>query len=201
MTTLFCVDWSLGLGHLRHLDPFWGLMEEGERMHNRIEPSVPTMCSPTHCRSRPAPPPSFRTLPARNPKMGDAKGQWTRRGRRGEPDLDITCPSIKVQVEVFDLSILCKFVCDVLFCSFLVDVCDHHNPPFNSWERAFFFSGSHTGWPEGEGRTSCCLGLCRGFHAVKLLVSRNSALVPAWDVDQKTRTKKERAACELPPEL
>lgn len=54
-----------------------------------------------------------------------------RRGK-GKSDLDITCPSVKIQVEVFNLSILCEFVRDILFCGFLVDVCDHYDPPFDS---------------------------------------------------------------------
>lgn len=38
-------------------------------------------------------------------------------------------------MEVFDLSILCKFVRDVLFGSFLVDVCDHYDPSLDGWKR------------------------------------------------------------------
>ena len=61
----------------------------------------------------------------------DRQHMW--KGREGESDLDITRPSIKVQVEIFYLSILCKFVCNVLFGRFLVDVRDHYDPPLDSW--------------------------------------------------------------------
>lgn len=55
-----------------------------------------------------------------------------RNGKEEESDLHITRPPIEVQVEVFNLSILCKFVRDIVFCSFLVDISDHNNPPFDS---------------------------------------------------------------------
>jgi len=41
-------------------------------------------------------------------------------------------------MEIFDLPILCKLVRDVLFGSFLVDVCDHYNPPLDGWEMRLF---------------------------------------------------------------
>jgi len=36
-------------------------------------------------------------------------------------------------MEVFNLSILCEFVCDVFFGGFLIDVCDDYDPPLDSW--------------------------------------------------------------------
>lgn len=130
-----------------------------------------------HRQSRPAPPPSVRTPLVHNPEIGEQVSMMTvnARGGREEPDLDITGLSIKVQVEVFDISILSKFICDVLFCSFLMDVRDHYDPPVRSWERALL-SGSHMAQLEGGGPTSRCPRLCRGFHAVKLPNSSNMAL-------------------------
>ena len=107
-------------------------------------------------------------------------------GGGGKSYLDITSPSIEVQVQVFDLSIFCKLVCDVLFCSFLVDVRDHYYPPFDSWERTNF-SEPRVARLEREERTSRCPRLRCGLYTVKLLISSHSALVPTCDVDEKQK--------------
>ena len=104
-------------------------------------------------------------------------------------DLDIAGPPIEVQVEVFDFSILFKLVCNVLFCRFLVDVCNHYDPSLDSWIRYFF---QNRVWcNEGEERTSRCPGLSRGFHTVKLLIFSNSTLIPTCEVNEKD----EKSAC------
>ena len=113
-----------------------------------------------------------------------------RGGNREESYLDITSPSIEVQVQVFDLSIFCKLVCDVLFCSFLMDVRDHYYPPFDSWEKTIF-SEPRVARLEREERTSCGPRLRCGLYTVELLISCNSALVPACDVDEKQKRKRE----------
>jgi len=60
-----------------------------------------------------------------------------RMGGEEESNLDITSPPIKIQVEVFDFPILCKFIRDILFSSFLMHVCDHYDPSFDSWGRGW----------------------------------------------------------------
>jgi hypothetical protein len=64
------------------------------------------------------------------------------------PNLNITGPPIKVQMEVFYLSILCKLVCDILFCSFFVNVCYHYDPPLDGWGK--HLSESLTVWLRRE---------------------------------------------------
>ena len=93
-------------------------------------------------------------------------------------------------MQVFDLSVFCKLVCDVLFCSFLVDVRDHYYPPFDSWERSIF-SGSRVARLERGERTSCRPRLRCGLYTVKLLISCNSALVPTCGVYEKQKRKRE----------
>lgn len=66
LSSLFSVDLHFGPDRL---DPFWGLMEEGGQRHSRTELSVPTRCCLMHCQLHPAPLPSFRTPPVRNPKI------------------------------------------------------------------------------------------------------------------------------------
>ena len=121
-----------------------------------------------------------------------------RKDGEGESYLDITCPSIKVQVDIFYLSILCKLVRDVLFGSFLVDVCDHYNPPLDGWEMRLFRVAYGSGG--GRRRTSCSPSLGCGFHTVKLLISSDTALVTTWEVGVK-KSKKEHAARQSIPEL
>ena len=41
-------------------------------------------------------------------------------------------------MEILDLPILCKLFRDVLLGRFLVDVCDHYNPPLDSWGMRLF---------------------------------------------------------------
>lgn len=50
--------------------------------------------------------------------------------------LQVPCPPVQVEVDVFYLPILCKFVMDILLRGFLMDSSDKENPAFNScWGR------------------------------------------------------------------
>lgn len=42
--------------------------------------------------------------------------------------LQVACPSVKVQVDVFYLAVLCEFVMDVFFCRLLMNPRDKENP-------------------------------------------------------------------------
>lgn len=42
--------------------------------------------------------------------------------------LQVACPSVEVQVDVFYLAVLCKFVVDVFFCRLLVNPRDKEDP-------------------------------------------------------------------------
>ena len=51
-------------------------------------------------------------------------------GAGGDAYLDIACPAVKVEVQIFDLTKFRKFVLNVLLGSLLVDVGDKDNPSF-----------------------------------------------------------------------
>ena len=92
-------------------------------------------------------------------------------------------------MEVFYLSILCEFICDILFCSFLVDIGDHYDPAFDGWERRGFL-GSCAVEVGKEECTSCRSRLGCRFNPVKLLIPSNSALVPTCGADEKNENER-----------
>ena len=49
--------------------------------------------------------------------------------------LDITRPSVEIEVQVFDLPVLCKFVHHVLLGGLFMDVGDKNDPPFDGCAR------------------------------------------------------------------
>ena len=49
------------------------------------------------------------------------------------PHLDVASPSIKVDVNVLNIPVLCKLVNDVVLLSFLVDPLHKHYPTLNSY--------------------------------------------------------------------
>lgn len=65
VSSLFCVGWHFGLGHL---GPFLDLMEEDGRRRSRTGPSAPVMCCPMRCLLQPVLLPLFRTPPAHIPE-------------------------------------------------------------------------------------------------------------------------------------
>jgi hypothetical protein len=51
---------------------------------------------------------------------------------RAMANLDVACPPVQVEVQVFDFAPLSKHVLDVIFAGLFVDVGDDDNPPFNA---------------------------------------------------------------------
>lgn len=50
--------------------------------------------------------------------------------------LDVSCSPIEVEMQVFDLAIICKFILEFFLSRFFVDVCDEHDPAFDGcWFR------------------------------------------------------------------
>lgn len=51
---------------------------------------------------------------------------------RHSAHLDVSRSPIEVEMQVFDLAIICKFILEIFLGRFFVDICDEHDPTFNS---------------------------------------------------------------------